>query len=141
MAEHNGLKNLGSQTAKEDIDALIGYKGDVYSGDMGVDDIKSDIAAYNIYYRMRNSENGNIWETMTQYNEGVSEGTINGSKEFLSHFGNGDPEKGMEVLKKDLDSETNGIDMLKKKTTPERIAARKKEFLDYITDESGVAWG
>lgn len=161
MAEHNGTKELGEDVTKmlenidsdknlpflkkkgiygvsEDIDAMIGYKGDVYSGSMGIDDKKSDIAAYNIYYRMRNSKNGNIWETMTKYNEGVSEGKINGSKEFLAHFGNGDPEKGMEALKIDLDKETSGTRKLS--GDPKKVKAMKREFLEYISDESGVDW-
>ena len=161
MAEHNGTKELGEDVTKmlenidsdknlpflkkkgiygvsEDIDAMIGYKGDVYSGSMGIDDKKSDIAAYNIYYRMRNSKNENIWETMTKYNEGVSEEKINGSKEFLAHFGNGDSEKGMEALKIDLDKETNGTRKLG--GDPKKVKAMKREFLEYISDESGVDW-
>ncbi len=138
MAEHKGCKDLGSVVAGgEDIDALIGYKGDIYSGDMGIDDIKSDIAAYNIYYRMSSCKNGNIWEAMNIYNEGVSDNSINGSKEFLAHFGDGDPNLGMDTLKIDLDTETKGTKRLN--GNPENIALRKKEFLSYVSKESGVA--
>lgn len=125
-------------SADEDVDALIGYKGDIYSGSMGEDDRKSDIAAYNIYYRMRNSKNGDIWEKMMLYNEGVSEGSINGSREFLAHFGDGDPELGMEVLKEYIDNDTYGSNILK--GDPEDIQQVKEEFLKHVSKESGVNW-
>lgn len=164
MSEHTGAKGLGEDGTElaeklntdknipfikrkfgisgvsEDVDALIGYKGDVYSGSMGMDDKKSDVAAYNIYYRMRKSNNGDIWESMMVYNEGVSEGSINGSEEFLAHFGNGDPVQGMEELKKELNRETNGTRLLSKDATSQEIEKAKKEFLDYVSDESGVKW-
>lgn len=124
--------------ADEDVDALIGYKGDIYSGSMGEDDRKSDIAAYNIYYRMRNSKNGDVWESMMLYNEGVSEKSINGSREFLAHFGDGDPELGMEVLKKDIDKDTYGSNILK--GDPEDIQKEKENFLKHVSNESGVDW-
>ena len=138
MAEHSGCKNLGSTLyGNEDIDALIGYKGDVYSGYMGEDDMKSDVAAYNIYYRMRNSKNGDVWEAMNIYNEGVAEGSINGSNEFLAHFGDRDPELGMKVIKEDLDTETKGTAKLNGDV--EMIAQRKEEFLNYLSNESGIS--
>lgn len=164
MSEHTGAKGLGEDGTElaeklntdknipfikrkfgisgvyEDVDALIGYKGDVYSGSMGMDDKKSDVAAYNIYYRMRKSKNGDIWESMMLYNEGVSENSINGSEEFLAHFGNGDPVQGMEELKKELNRETNGTRLLSKDATSQEIEKAKKEFLDYVSDESGVKW-
>ena len=136
MSEKHGTKEVAGFV--DDVDALIGYKGDIYSGKMGIDDKKSDVQAYNIYYRMRESKEGDIWAAMSEYNEGIYEGKINGSCEFLAHFGNGDPEKGMEELKKELDRETAGTKMLK--GDPKKITKRKEEFLSYISDESGVAW-
>jgi hypothetical protein len=134
MSEKHGTKEVAGFV--DDVDALIGYKGDVYSGKMGIDDKKSDVQAYNIYYRMRESKDGDIWAAMSEYNEGVCEGKINGSREFLAHFGNGDPQKGMVELKKELDRETTGTKMLK--GDPDDVQRTKKEFLDYISKESGI---
>ena len=134
MSEKHGTKEVAGFV--DDVDALIGYKGDVYSGKMGIDDKKSDVQAYNIYYRMRESKDGDIWAAMSEYNEGVCEGKINGSREFLAHFGNGDPRKGMDELKKELDRETTGTKMLK--GDPDDIQRTKKEFLYYISKESGI---
>jgi len=134
MAEKHGTKEVAGFV--DDVDALIGYKGDVYSGKMGIDDKKSDVQAYNIYYRMRASKDGDIWAAMSEYNEGVCEGKINGSREFLAHFGNGDPQKGMVELKKELDRKTIGTELLK--GDPDDVQRTKKEFLDYISKESGI---
>ncbi len=136
MAEKHGSKEVAGVI--DDVDALIGYKGDVYSGAMDIDDQKSDIHAYNIYYRMRKSKDGDIWATMTQYNEDVTEENVNGSREFLEHFGNGDAVKGMEELKKELDRETMGTKMLN--GNPKLVEEARKQFLYYLSVESGVDW-
>lgn len=122
----------------DDIDAAIGYKGDVYSGEMGIDDMKSDVEAYNIYHRMKDCKDGDIWHTMTEYNIGVGDGSVNGSKEFLEHLGKGDAKKGLENLKEDLDKETKVTDIISRNTTPERVQARKKEFLDFVSTKAGI---
>ena len=75
---------------------------------------------------------------MTEYNIGVENGSINGSKEFLEHFGKGDAEKGMEKLKKELDKETLVTDILGRHASQEDIDRTKEEFLGYLSDESGV---
>ena len=137
MAEKAGTKPIANEY--DDVDALIGYKGDIYSGKMNIDDIKSDISAYNLYYRMKNSKNGRIWDTMTEYNAGVENGSINESQEFLARFGNGDPEKGMEELKKEINRETKGTNKLKS-DNPESIEKSKHDFLTYVSEESGVDW-
>lgn len=121
-----------------DIDAAIGYKGDVYSGFMKIDDKKSDVEAYNLYYRMKECDDGDIWDTMTEYNIGVEDESINGSIEFLKHFGEGDAKEGMERLKEDLDKKTLITGFLSKDTTPEEVETAKKEFLDYLSEQSGV---
>ena len=86
---------------------------------------------------MRNSKNGDVWEAMNIYNEGVAEGSINGSNEFLAHFGDRDPELGMKVIKEDLDTETKGTAKLNGDV--EMIAQRKEEFLNYLSNESGIS--
>ena len=78
MSDSLSARKLGAGVV-DDINAAIGYKGDVYSGSMGVDDIKSDVDAYNLYYRMKGCKDGDIWGTMTEYNIGVGDGSINGS--------------------------------------------------------------
>lgn len=122
----------------EDINAAIGYKGDVYSGSMDIDDKMSDVEAYNLYYRMKNCEDGNIWDVMTEYNIGVEKGSINGSKEFLEHFGKGDADKGLEKLKEELSEENLLTNILSKGVEDEDIENTKNDFLDYISKESGV---
>lgn len=106
MANDSAIK--GAAGLVDDIDALVGYKGDIYSKSMGMDDVKSDIAAENIYNRMLNCEDGDIWGAMVDYNEGCSDGTINESKEFLENMGNGNAEKGMKNLIKNIDDTSLG---------------------------------
>ncbi len=134
--EKNPVK--GGADCFDDIDAAIGYKGDIYSGSMGIDDIMSDVEAYNLYYRMKESENVNIWDTMTEYNIGVENRTINGSKEFLGHFGDGNVENGMKKLKEDLDNKTPTMYILSRNTESSDVERMKKQFLDYVSKESGV---
>ena len=95
---------------------------------------------YNLYYRMKGCKDGDIWGAMTEYNIGVEDGSINGSKEFLEHFGKGDAEKGMEKLKKELDKETPITNILSRNTTPQAVEIQKADFLDYVSDQSGVDW-
>ena len=47
MANENFQKFLAGYV--DNIGELVGFKGDIYSKSMGIDDIKSDIAAVNIY--------------------------------------------------------------------------------------------
>ncbi len=86
-----------------EIEAMASYKGDIYSTRMGDDDRNSDIDAVNLYQRFSNSED-NILEIMVDYNNQVSNGTINRAEEFLKNIGNGDAEKGYELLEKELDN-------------------------------------
>ena len=90
----------------DNIDAMGGYKGDVYSGSMDKPDMYSDIAAFNIYNRIIKSENGNIWEIMSEYNEGAVDGTINECLEFLENYGGGDAKKGMSILEEEMYDES-----------------------------------
>ncbi len=96
MANDGMLK--GAAGIFDDVDELVGFKGDIYSKSMGMDDVKSDIAAVNIYNRMIDSEDGNIFDVMADYNNGCTDGSINPSKEFLENYGDGDAEKGMKNL-------------------------------------------
>ena len=96
----------------ENVDAMAGYKGDIYSTQMDYDDIKSDIASVNLYNRMINCKNGDIWGAFLDYNEGVSNGTINESLEFLNNYGDGDPVKGFVNLIKEMVEPTVMTDVM-----------------------------
>lgn len=136
MSYNNVIKK--NSNSVDNVNALVGYKGDVYSGSMGDDDKKADIAAYNIYMRMLESQNGDPWDIMTEYNVGVSEGSINGEKEFLERYGNGDAEIGMKNLIKELDRKTGGTIIVSWGVSAEKVKSTKEEFLQYLSDKSGV---
>lgn len=84
-----------------DLNALAGYKGDVFSTIMPLDDMNSDVDAINIYNRMMSSNKG-LLNILVEYNSGVKDGTINRVDEFLEYYGDGDAEKGLEYIKNDL---------------------------------------
>lgn len=44
----------------------------------------------------------------------------------------------MERLKEDLDKKTLITGFLSKDTTPEEVETAKKEFLDYLSEQSGI---
>lgn len=136
MAYNNVVKK--NSNSIDSVNALVGYKGDVYSGSMGDDDKRADIAAYNIYNRMVECQNEDPWDVMIEYNIGVSEGAINGEKEFLERYGNGDAEIGMKNLIKELDRKSAGTFVVSRNTTSEKIKATRDEFLQYLSDKSGV---
>ena len=96
----------------DNVDALVGYKGDVYTAKMDEDDILSDIAVVNIFYRMENCEDGDIWKAMSDYNIGVINDEINEFLEFLKYYGDGDAEQGMIALENELYDESIGTDYL-----------------------------
>lgn len=106
MANENLIKSFAGNF--DDVDELVGFKGDIYSKSMGIDDIKSDIAAVNIYNRMLDSSDGDIFGAFTEYNEGCADGTINESREFLEYYGGGDVEKGMKNLINRIDDTSIG---------------------------------
>lgn len=84
-----------------DANALSGYKGDVFSTRMNIDDMNSDIDAINIYQRMENME-GSIPGIMVDYDKQVRHGTLNRAEEFLKNLGDGDADVGFENLKEEL---------------------------------------
>jgi len=132
-------------SADDNVGDLVGFKGDVYSGSMGMDDVKSDIAAYNIYYRMKRCEDGDVWNAMVEYNIGACDGSINESKEFLQNMGYGNAEVGMSILKRKLYSNTTlaqTITLMAEYHAEVDIFAMenaRNKFLDYISDESGIS--
>lgn len=125
----------------DDVGALIGYKGDVYSARMGIDDIRSDIAGYNIYYRMKRCEDGDVWNAMVEYNIDTCEGSINESKEFLQNLGYGNADLGMSVLSHKLYYNTAASETIRKMANADlmSVAIKKEEFLDYVSAESDIA--
>lgn len=175
MANDSAAKWVANKV--DSVDALVGYKGDIYSKSMGIDDIQSDIAAVNVYQRMLDCDDGNIWNTYVEYNNGVADGSINESREFLSNYGNGDPEKGMKNLKIELDDASFGTWYLSGEIyggeggyygtapysysqygsgynynpggysdygyydgQPKTVEECRENFLDYISEESGIEW-
>jgi hypothetical protein len=82
----------------DNVDAMAGYKGDIWSTQMGEDDIKSDISSINLFNRMINSEEDDLWRVCLDYNEEVTNGTINESLELLENYGDGDPVEGWNNL-------------------------------------------
>ncbi|SFU86828.1 hypothetical protein [Butyrivibrio sp. M55] len=140
MADDNIYK--GAATLDDNVGELVGFKGDVYSGSMGGDDKMSDVSAYNIYYRMKKSEDGDIWNTMVEYNIDVCDGSINEATEFLQNMGYGNAKIGMTVLKTKLNYKTASALLITatSKTNLTKVKKTKEEFLDYIADESGIDW-
>ena len=139
MANTNAV-TVGTST-DDDVGALIGYKGDVYSARMGIDDMRSDIAGYNIYYRMKRCEDGDVWNAMVEYNIDTCEGSINESKEFLQNLGYGNADLGMSVLSHKLYYNTAASETIRKMANADlmSVAIKKEEFLDYVSTESGIA--
>ncbi|MCR4690062.1 MAG: hypothetical protein K5739_01785 [Lachnospiraceae bacterium] len=135
MANSNLTKVASSML--DNVNALVSYKGDIYSGSMGDDDIRSDIAASNIYYRMLKSKNGSIWEAMNNYNKGVADGTINESEEFLSRYGKGDTAKGMIKLEKEMNHESIATSELSKDVDSDKIKDCKERFIEHLKNELG----
>lgn len=129
----------------DNMDALIGYKGDVYSGSMKKDDIYSDITAFNLYNCMKGSD-GDIMGAMAEYYRGIQDGSINEARVFLEAYGNGDAEKGMENLIKELDNETAATWKVSGGkahiwgggVSKEKIATTREDFLNYLTEQTGI---
>lgn len=107
------FKNLAGWS--DNVDALAGYKGDVYTAAMEDSDMNSDISAFNYYIRIKNSEDGDIWRIMSEYNEGAVNGTINECLEYLENYGDGDAEKGMANLEEEMYDESVATSYLKDK--------------------------
>lgn len=84
-----------------DVNNLISYKGDVFSGSMGIDDMNSDLDATNIYQMLINSDE-DLLNLIAKYNKDLLNNNINRAEEFLKFYGNGDINKGMEFIKQDL---------------------------------------
>lgn len=103
--------------------------------------VMSDIAGYNIYYRMRRCEDGDVWNAMVEYNIDTCEGSINESKEFLQNLGYGNADLGMSVLSHELYYDTAASEMIRIMAHADciSVASKKEEFLDYVSAESGIA--
>ncbi len=131
----SALNTASKLIKKDDLSDLIGFKGDVYSASMNEDDMKSDIAAVNIYNRMVDCQDGNIFNAMTDYCAEEKTGKINAADEFLKNYGDGDPDKGMEVIKRKLDNKTKGAKSLQGNKSDQDVEKTKKQFLDYLEKE------
>lgn len=98
-------KLKGTAGIVDNVDDLVGFKGDIYSRSMGMDDVRSDIAAVNIYNRMLECEDGDIFKAFEEYN---TDPTINESLEFLVYYGNGDAQKGLKVIEDKINDTSFG---------------------------------
>ena len=131
----SALNTASKLIKKDDLSDLIGFKGDVYSASMNEDDMKSDIAAVNIYNRMVDCQDGNIFNAMTDYCAEEKNGKINVADEFLKNYGDGDPDKGMEVIKRKLDNKTKGAKSLQGNKSDQDVENTKRQFLEYLEKE------
>ncbi|MBR4356934.1 MAG: hypothetical protein IKQ00_03330 [Butyrivibrio sp.] len=144
MANDNAVTIVTS--TDDNVGDLVGFKGDVYSGSMGMDDVRSDIAAYNIYYRMKRCEDGDVWNAMVEYNIDTCQGSTNESKEFLENMGYGNAEIGMSVLQTKLNSNTalaQTITLIAGRHADVDVFAIERErtkFLKYVSNESGISY-
>ena len=127
--------NLASTVIlQESFNDLIGFKGDVYSASMNIDDAQSDVAGVNIYNRIIKSEDGNIFKVMAEYCKEEEQGKINPVDEFLESFGNGDADKGMRAIKKNLNKKTSGTKKVQKSISDQDVENTKRFFIDYLEE-------
>ena len=124
----------------DDIDALVGFKGDIYQGVMGDDDLMSDITSTNLYNRMLNTKDGNILSAMREYYDGVMNESINESLEFLTVYGKGDPKKGLIKVWQLSEDESLGTDMLSKNASDEDVKKAEKHFIKHLIINSDIDW-
>ncbi len=122
----------------DDIDALVGFKGDIYQGVMRDDDLMSDITSTNLYNRMLNAKDGNMLSAMREYYDGVMNESINESLEFLTVYGKGDPKKGLIKVWQIIEDESLGTDMLSKNASVEDIQKTEKLFIKHLIINSGI---
>lgn len=136
MSCDNMIKGMAG--LNDNIDDLVGFKGDIYSGSMKLDDIKSDIAGVNIYKRMLECEDGDIFKAFEDYNTE----DINESLEFLENYGNGDAEKGLKNIEKKINDSSLGTIYIQHSDMgngEDKVEKLKEQFLDYLSTESGVS--
>ncbi|MCM1183227.1 MAG: DUF4280 domain-containing protein [Roseburia sp.] len=115
-----------------DMETLNGYKGDVYSGKMGVEDMNADMDALNIYNMYTRVKGQDFFEVMTEYKRGVLDKEINRAECFLENLGDGDAEKGLENLEADLNVALLGEFWIEKGYQSGEVETKKREFLNHI---------
>lgn len=129
-----------------DYNNLISYKGDVFSTRMEKDDMNSDLDAINIYNLFIDSNNSFL-DIMTKYNNQIINNDINRAEEFLKYFGNGNVDKGLEYVEKDLSTFDIGshyiycgssiiTDLFSNHFIDEEdVKNKRQEFLEYLRQE------
>lgn len=137
------LSVMCQSTTREDIlnlvnwdecSELAGFKGDVYSGNISMSQMKSDIAAVNMFNRLMNSEDGNVLSVMAEYNAGEANGSINSVDEFLKNYGNGDVQAGYNVVLAKLKKNSPGTNHISKGVSRSDIADAYEQFIKYLQD-------
>lgn len=138
MANDNICKTIS--VVDDNMGDLVGFKGDVYSGSMGIDDKMSDVSAYNIYYRMKRCEDGDVWNAMVEYNIDANNNYINESLEFLQNLGHGNAKAGMSILKDKLNFPTFSALTITAYSDEDfdSVNETKEDFINYISKESGI---
>lgn len=132
---HREILDMGIvQLILGDMETLNSYEGDVYSGKMWEDDMNTDMDALNIYNLYTEAEGQDFLEVMSEYNQAVLNRKINRAEQFLKNLGDGDAEKGLENLKRDLDyGGVGGVAIkLGNKSSAIAIEGTKRKFLNYI---------
>lgn len=126
------LDSLNMRLIVGDMNKLNSYKGDVYSASMGYDDMNADMDALNIYSLYDKNKKQDFFEVMTEYNKSVLNNKINRAEMFLENLGNGNADKGLKNLTKELNTMKLGDAIIGRKKTVDQINTTKQDFLDYI---------
>jgi hypothetical protein len=77
--------------------AAATFRGDIASASLGIQDVRADIDALNIYYRLKSQPNLSMTQVVNQYAKDLQNGG-NRAEEIAKHLGNGDAEKGKEIF-------------------------------------------
>lgn len=120
-----------------DINALVGAKGDVWSGAAGIEDKRTDIMAYNKYQQMLKSDiNKNIAEDFNDYNKSVVDKNNPRAEvtEYLNYYKKDDFSGALKKLEKELMKNTIGAQKLKSwnELDDKDIEKSKNEYIDYV---------
>ena len=111
--------------------AAATFRGDIASASLGIQDVRADIDALNIYYRLKSQPNLSMTQVVNQYAKDLQNGG-NRAEEIAKHLGNGDAEKGKEIFYKEVHKPItdpgNLFLQVKDKNDIEAVRKAAKEF-------------
>lgn len=114
-----------------DKNAAATYRGDIASGSLGVQDVRADIDALNIYYRLKNNPKLSMSQVVEQYAKDLQNGG-NRAEEIARHLGNGDLEKGKkkfyEEIHKPIDDMGNFTLKIQANADNKKVEEATKDF-------------